>query len=224
VTDDRPIALLFDLDGTLVDTTELILGAMRHAFADYPGRRPSDADWVRGVGKPLRVQMLELAEQPGHVDGLVARYRTWFWEHHDGMTRPFPEAAELLAGLRAGGHPVGVVTAKLEEPARRSLERAGLWRSIDVVVGADSLPEHKPDPAPVRLALSRLGRRPDEAVLVGDSPHDVAAGNAAGVATAAALWGASPHQALLAAHPRWLLSSLGEVRDLVRAFDRGRRA
>jgi pyrophosphatase PpaX len=219
VTSPRPIALLFDLDGTLVDTVELILASARHAFAEAPGRRPTDADWIAGIGKPLRVQLQGLAARPEDVEGLLSRYRQYFWDHHDRMTRPFPGAVELLARLKAQGHPVGIVTAKLVEPARRTLALTGLSPHVDAVVGADTLPEHKPDPAPVHRLLAELGRAPAEAILVGDSPHDVAAGNAAGVATAAALWGASPHEALLAAHPRWLLTSLGQVEELVAAFE-----
>ena len=217
----RPIALLFDLDGTLVDTVPLILASARHAFAEHPGRRPTDADWIAGIGKPLRVQIEEIAGGPGPVEGLVARYREYFWAHHDEMTKPFPGAAELLAALRAAGHPVGVVTAKWVEPAWKSLRHSGLAGFVQAVVGADSLPEHKPDPAPVRMLLGRLGRGPEEALLVGDSPHDVAAGNAAGVSTAAALWGASAKEVLAAARPRWLLSSLAEVRALVEALEDG---
>jgi len=221
VTHRPPIALLFDLDGTLVDTVELILASARHAFAEHPGRRPTDADWIAGIGKPLRVQIEELAGRPEEVEALVARYREYFWAHHDRMTRPFPGAVQVVAGLKAAGHPVGIVTAKWVEPAWRSLRLTGLAPHVDAVVGADSLPEHKPDPAPVLRLLSDLARGPEEAILVGDSPHDVAAGNAAGVATAAALWGASPHAALLAAHPRWLVTSLAQVEELVAHFEVG---
>jgi pyrophosphatase PpaX len=217
----RPIALLFDLDGTLVDTVELILASARYAFAEHPGHRPTDADWIAGIGKPLRVQLAELSGDPEAVDGLAVRYREFFWAHHDDMTRPFPGAVELLASLRAGGHPVGVVTAKWVEPAWKSLRHAGLAPYVDAVVGADSLAEHKPDPAPVRMLLGQLDRGPEEALLVGDSPHDIAAGNAAGVPTAAALWGAGAKEVLAAARPRWLLSALAEVRPLVEALERG---
>jgi len=222
VTPSRPLALLFDLDGTLVDTVELILASARHAFAEHPAPRPTDADWIAGIGKPLRVQIEELAERAEQVEGLVARYREFFWAHHDDMTRPFPGAAELLAGLRAAGHPVGVVTAKWVEPAWKSLRLTGLAPHVEAVVGADSIPEHKPDPAPVRLLLRQLGRTPAEALLVGDSPHDIAAGNAAGVTTAAALWGASAHAVLIAARPAHLLSALGEVAGLVRLLEGAR--
>jgi pyrophosphatase PpaX len=218
----RPIALLFDLDGTLIDSVELILASARHAFEGYRGRRPTDADWIAGIGKPLRVQLEELAERPEDVEPLFLRYRQFFRENHDAMTRPFPGAVDVVASLRSLGHPVGIVTAKWVEPAWRSLRHTGLAPHVEAVVGADSLAEHKPDPAPVHLALSQLGRAPEEALLLGDSPHDLAAGNAAGVATAAALWGAGPREALSAAGPRHLLSDIRELPRLVREIEQGR--
>jgi pyrophosphatase PpaX len=218
----RPIALLFDLDGTLIDSVELILASARHAFQGYRGRRPTDADWIAGIGKPLRVQLEELAERPEDVEPLFLRYRQFFRENHDAMTRPFPGAVDVVASLRSAGHPVGIVTAKWVEPAWRSLRHTGLAPHVEAVVGADSLAEHKPDPAPVHLALSQLGRAPEEALFLGDSPHDLAAGNAAGVATAAALWGAGPREVLSAAAPRHLLSDIRELPRLVREIEQRR--
>ena len=218
----RPIAVLFDLDGTLVDSVELILASARHAFEGYRGPRPTDADWIAGIGKPLRVQLEELAQRPEDVEPLFLRYRQFFRENHDAMLRPFPGAVEVVSSLRAEGHPVGIVTAKLLEPAWRSLRHAGLAPHVGAVVGADSLLEHKPDPAPVLLALSQLSREPGEALFVGDSVHDLAAGNAAGVATAAALWGAGTREALSAAGPRHLLADIRELPPLVRAIQESR--
>jgi pyrophosphatase PpaX len=221
MTGARRIALLFDLDGTLIDTIGLILASAHHAFASYPGRRPTDADWIAGIGTPLRVQLAQLASRPEDVEGLFLRYREYFRSHHDAMTRPFPGAVEIVAGLHAAGHPVGIVTAKFEEPARRSLSHTGLAPHVDAVVGADTLPEHKPDPAPVRHLLRLLDRGPAEALLVGDSPHDIQAGNAAGVRTAAALWGAAAKPVLAAASPHWLLGSIGELPPLVARLQAG---
>jgi pyrophosphatase PpaX len=213
--------VLFDLDGTLVDTIPFILAAARHAFLGY-GSGPSDADWVAGIGTPLRAQLASFARSPDDVDGLLERYRRYWLEHHDRMTRPFDGALETVAALAAAGRPLAVVTAKLEAGAHRTLRHAGLLPYVAVVVGADSCARAKPDPEPVRLALARLGSGPDGAVLVGDSPHDIAAGRAAGVRTLAALWGACGREALSAAGPdaylshiRALPAALGEGPDPV---------
>jgi pyrophosphatase PpaX len=215
----RPPAILFDLDGTLVDTVELILASMRHAFDGYAAGCPTDAEWIAGIGTPLRAQLTSFARSPGDVEHLVERYRAHQSEHHDRMTRCYEGARETVALLRGRGHPLAVVTSKHLAPAERTLRHVGLARYVEVVVGADSCERHKPDPAPVLLALARLGYPPAEALFVGDSPHDVAAGNSAGVVTVAALWGACSRDALERASPGHLLREIGELPALVERFE-----
>lgn len=210
----RAIAILFDLDGTLVDTVPFILAAVRHAFDGY-GTCPSDAEWIAGIGTPLRAQLAGFARCDADVDALVTRYRTYWLAEHDRRTRCFPGALELVAGLAGRGHPLGVVTAKLEKGAWRTLRHTGLDRYMGAVIGADSCARAKPDPEPVLLALSRLGRTASEALLVGDSPHDLVAGRRAGVRTVAALWGACGPEVLAAAEPDHRLAALGELAALV---------
>jgi pyrophosphatase PpaX len=200
-------AVLFDLDGTLVDTVPFILAAARHAFEGY-GSGPTDADWVAGIGTPLRTQLASFARAPEDVEPLLDRYRVFWHEHHDRLTRAFDGAVETVSALAAGGWPLAVVTAKVEAGAHRTLRHTGLLAFLPVVIGADSCARAKPHPDPVRLALARLGATAEGAVFVGDSPHDIAAGRAAGVRTIAALWGACSRDALAAAGPDAYLDDL----------------
>lgn len=217
---DARLALLFDLDGTLVDTVELILSSMRAAFEGFPGRRPTDGEWIAGMGKPLRVQLAEFVA-PADLEAVVDRYRTHQRANHDRMTRAFDGAVETVSRLKARGHPVGVVTSKFLEPARRTLAHVGLAPHVDVVVAADTVTRPKPDPEPVLQALARLARSPARALFLGDSPHDVAAGNAAGAVTAAALWGACDRACLEPAGPRHWLASIRELPALVERLEAG---
>jgi len=216
---NRSLAVLFDLDGTLIDTIEFILASVRHTFADRP-RGPSDADWIAGIGTPLRAQLAVYAADADDLEQLVERYRQHQRAHHDAMTRCYEGIREVVAAIREDGHRVGVVTSKLAAPAARALRHVGLDGLVEVVVGADDCARHKPDPEPVLAALSRLGVDTRAALFVGDSPHDVAAGNAAGVVTAAVLWGACSRDALLAARPAHVLESVSELRPLVQALAR----
>lgn len=210
----RPLAVLLDLDGTLVDTVPFILRSVAHAF-EHRARRPTEAEWIAGIGQPLRVQLAPYTDGPADLEALLARYRAYQLEHHDRMTRAFPGAVEAVRALHAAGHPLAVVTGKLADTAGRALALVGLAPLVTAVVAADSCPRHKPDPEPVLLALSRLGRAPAEALFLGDSPVDVEAGNAAGVATVAALWGAASREALVAARPAHLLADVRELPALV---------
>jgi len=213
-----PIAVLFDLDGTLVDTIPFILAAVRHAFAGY-GRCPSDAEWIAGIGTPLREQLASFARSPGDVEGLFDRYRTYWLAEHDRRTRPFPGAVEVVERLAASGHPIGVVTAKLSQGAHRTLRHVGLEQLVQVVVGADTTARSKPHPDPVLFALDRLDRSPDAALLVGDSTHDVAAALAAGVRPVGALWGVCDRAALAAAGAEVFAAQVAELPAIVRALD-----
>jgi pyrophosphatase PpaX len=206
--------VLFDLDGTLVDTVPFILEAVRHAFDGY-GACPTDAEWIAGIGTPLRTQLASFARRPDDVQPLFDRYRTYWLANHDDRTRCFPGAVEVLAQLQGRGHPIGVVTAKIEQGAHRTLRHTGLLPYVQAVVGADSCANAKPHPEPVLLALSRLGCLPAGALLVGDSPHDVAAAKAAGCTAAAALWGACTREALAAAGADFFLEDVRDVPGLV---------
>ncbi len=212
----RPMAVLFDLDGTLIDTIELLLACARHTFE---GRdpRPTDDQWIAGIGTPLRKQFAEFASSDEEIEQLTQRYRAYQREHHDRLTNAFPGVLETLDELERRGHPMGIVTSKSNEMMDRGLEWVGIMRHMRTRIGMDNAKRHKPDPFPVTLALEELGYSPDEAMFVGDSPHDIASGNAAGVTTVAALWGPFTRAQLEPIQPsEWLEN----IRDLPALIDR----
>ncbi|MGH7714103.1 MAG: HAD family hydrolase [Gemmatimonadaceae bacterium] len=182
-------AVLFDLDGTLIDSVELIVSSARYAFADRDGRRPTDAEWLTGLGTPLITQFREWARDQEEVARLVVRYREYQLAHHDILTRPYEGMREALDELRAQGHQTAIVTSKLNALAKRGLGCTGIADCFACIVGCDDTTKHKPDPEPVLVALTKLGVEPSRAAFVGDSPFDMAAGNAAGVYSVGALWG-----------------------------------
>lgn len=213
----RPIAVLFDLDGTLIDSIDLLLGAFRHAFGMVVGRIPPEEAWVAGIGTPLVTQMREFARSEEELETLIATYRAYQREHHDRLIREFEGARDTLALIHGRGHPTALVTSKIVELAVRALDYTRLHEFIDVVIGADLCERHKPDPEPVRLALRELGYAPEEAVFVGDSPHDIGAGNAAGVVTIAAHWGPFDAETLKRADPTY---SIDHITQLPAVIDR----
>ena len=114
-------AVLFDLDGTLIDSIELILRSMRHAFAARGARVPSDAEWLAGVGTPLPTMFAQFANGETQVADLIASYREFQLAHHDLLVRGYDALEETLKVLREKGHPLGVVTSKSDWLARKGL-------------------------------------------------------------------------------------------------------
>lgn len=204
----RPLAVLFDLDGTLIDSIELILNSVHHAFGDWPGGGPSDAEWLTGVGIPLHTALRRYVSSDEEVERLIARYREYQMANHDRLIRCYDGVVDTVVALRRRGHPIGIVTSKGDDLARRGLEHVGLAEHMDTIVGCDSCTRHKPEPEPVRVALERLGYEPEDAVFVGDSVHDMASGNAAGVITIAALWGPFTRADLEPSSPKHYLDTI----------------
>ncbi|MFI5311160.1 MAG: HAD family hydrolase [Gemmatimonadales bacterium] len=211
-------AVLFDLDGTLVDSIALIVDAMHHAFEGFDGPRPTDAEWMLGIGTPLWLQLSEYGRDEAEVTKLRDRYRAYQLLHHDRYIRSYPGVPETLAVLASRGLALAIVTSKLDQLARRNLGYLDLLKYFPLVVGVEATTKHKPEPEPVLFALEKLGVAPDQAVFVGDSPHDVGAGNAAGVATIAALWGPFTRDQLTPAGPRHWLSDIRALPGLLDAI------
>ncbi len=220
-TRSRPIAVLFDLDGTLIDSIGLLLESVHHAFDGFAGRAPTDAEWVAGIGTPLAKQLREFCDSDDQVEQLTTRYRTFQRAAHDRLTTAYPGTLKVLTTLAAAGHPMAIVTSKSNEMMHRSLDHTRIAPFMSSTVGSDSCSVHKPDPFPVRLALQEIGYGEDETVFVGDSPHDVNAGNSAGVVTIAAMWGPFSRVQLQAANPAHYLESITELPALVERIQRG---
>jgi pyrophosphatase PpaX len=207
--------VLFDLDGTLIDSIELILNSARFAFAKLGRGAPSDEEWLTGVGIPLRTMFSRYARDDEERERFIQAYREYQIPNHDRLVRAYDGVGDTIRELRARGHEIGVVTSKSESLALRGLACVGLARYMDTIVGCDSCARHKPDPEPVRLALHRLGCAPSDAVFVGDSVHDVIAGNAAGVTTMAALWGPFGMDDLAPGEPNHYVATISEVIGLL---------
>jgi pyrophosphatase PpaX len=210
-----PAAILFDLDGTLLDSIELILSSARYAFGKLGREGPSDEEWLKGVGIPLFTMFGRYARDDADRADLIAAYREHQFANHDRLIRPYDGVHDLLASLQSRGHHLAVVTSKSEYLAMRGLAHVRLAGFFDTIVGCDSTARHKPDPEPVRLALHRLDREPTNAVFVGDSVHDVLAGNAAGVTTIAALWGAFARQDLEPGNPTAWAERVSQILGLL---------
>lgn len=207
--------ILFDNDGTLVDTYDLILDSFRYATEHVFGRELSEEEVMRGVGTPLEAQAATFTDDPVLQTKLVEVYREHNHAIHDDAIKLFPDVKEGLTRLSAAGLVMGVVTAKRHALAWRGLEITGAAPYLSCLIGPDDCPQTKPDPAPVLMGLEKLGLKPDECLYVGDSPYDIQAGNAAGCPTVAVTWGMFAEDVLRAERPRYLVGSFSELEALV---------
>jgi pyrophosphatase PpaX len=205
---------LFDLDGTLIDSIELILRSYRHTLRTHRGVEPPDELWLRGLGTPIRVQLRQWSEDAGEIEAMAQTYTTYNLAHHDALVRPYDGIVRAVTRLKRRGKQLGLVTSKSRSGAQRGLRVSGIEAAFDVIVGADEVTNPKPHPEPVLLALERLGTNANDAVFVGDSRHDIECGRAAGVATAAALWGPFDRAHLEDLNPDYWLETPEDVEDL----------
>ncbi len=210
--------VLFDLDGTLIDSGPMIMASARYAARTVLGREldaETDAAVRASIGGPGLVAMMESLD-PGRVDDLVAAYREENERLHDTL-RAFDDLVALLPVLRGAGRRLGIVTAKRRATVTLALTRfPALAEHTDVIIGAEDTERHKPEPDPILEALGRLGATPDEAAYVGDSPFDIQAAKAAGTFAVAVGWGGihAPER-LLEEAPDALLHSAEELLDVV---------
>jgi pyrophosphatase PpaX len=214
----RGPTILFDLDGTLIDTIELIVAAAQYAFASRPGPAPTEAEIRATIGRPLVTQFGPWLVDEHDLPFLVAKYREHQLEHHDRLTTVYPGIPEAVASLHSAGCAMGIVTSKVGFMAERALVHVGLREYMRVVIASDSTTRHKPDPEPVLVAMEQLGARPEDTVFVGDSPYDMMAAVAAGVRPVGVAWGAFEVDVLASAGAAVVVP---EVADLVGLLSSG---
>jgi pyrophosphatase PpaX len=179
--------VLFDLDGTVIDSGAIILASMRHAAKEVLGSEPPDEELMAAVGGPgLEAQMHALA--PDRVEELVTVYRAHNEPLHDGLAC-CAGIDDVLVRLKDEGRRLGIVTAKRRQTVELAFDRVPIAHLFETVVGGDETERHKPNPEPLLLALERLEARADDAAYVGDAPFDVKAAKAAGLFSVAVTWG-----------------------------------
>jgi pyrophosphatase PpaX len=208
--------VLFDLDGTLIDSVRLILDSYHHTLAAHGLPPRTDDEWLAGVGTPLSAQFAAWGDDPDTLQALIATYRDYNLKHHDRMVTVYPGVVDVVQALKADGVATGLVTSKNRTGAVRGLTLVRLEALMDVLVCADEVENPKPHPEPVEKAVRLLGADPRSTVYVGDSIHDMRSGRAAGVRTAAVLWGPFGRNHLEGAQPDYWLERPEELLALVR--------
>lgn len=181
--------IIFDLDGTIVDTSRDITNALNHALTSYGLNSLTVEDTKRLVGEGITrlIEKIIGDNKPGEREEIIKKFLAYYEEHLVDFSYSYPDVKETLKTLK--GYTKTVISNKRESLSKRVLEKLDLLRYFDMVVGSDTTPERKPSPVPILYVLEHFHFQPDEAVIVGDSNFDIEAGKNAGVKTVAVTYG-----------------------------------
>jgi pyrophosphatase PpaX len=201
--------ILFDLDGTVIDSVALIRESHRYAVHMVLGIDLPDETLVAMVGRPLIDQMREFSAS--HADELLRVYRAWNHAHTQELLRAYEGMDALLSQLTAAGRTLGVITSKAGPTVDLAFDVLPLRHHFSIVIASEDTARHKPDPAPIHLALERLGVAPDRACYVGDAPFDIAAAQGAGVTAIGVTWGFFARPVLEELSPDVIVDTIDEL-------------
>jgi pyrophosphatase PpaX len=201
--------VLFDLDGTLIDTNDLIIESFLHTLNHYYPDQYGREDVLTFLGPPLYDTFVKMDESK--VDEMIAYYRDFNMTKHDEYVTEFEGVLETVKLLHEKGLKLGIVTTKMRQTVVMGLRLTGLDQFFDVVVCLDDVTNAKPDPEPIHLALQQLGSTPDEAIMVGDNFHDILAGKNAGTKTAAVSWTIKGVEYLQSFEPDYMLTHMQDL-------------
>ncbi|WP_248929509.1 pyrophosphatase PpaX [Paenibacillus hamazuiensis] len=206
--------VLFDLDGTIVDTNELIIQSFLHTFEGVTPQPLTREHIIPNMGRSL-VDQMKFFSGRDQVEDLVEKYRAFNIARHDELVKEFPYVREVLAELHAAGLRLGVVTSKVRKTTEMGLRLCGLDVFFSTVVTVDDVQRPKPDPEGIHLALSRLGMEKASAVMVGDSHYDIEAARNAGIPSVAVAWSLKGIDYLNSYKPTHIIHDMRELPAIV---------
>ncbi|UCZ52647.1 pyrophosphatase PpaX [Bacillus shivajii] len=201
--------ILFDLDGTLINTIELIVASFLHTMEHYyPGKYKRE-DVINFIGPPLSETFEKLDSEK--VEEMSHVYRTFNHEKHDELVQEYEGVFDTVKTLHEKGYKLAIVTTKRRETAVRGMKLMNLDQFFDVVVSLDEVTKYKPDPEPLLMALNGLKAKPESALMVGDSEHDILGGKNTGTKTAGVAWSIKGEKHLASFEPDVMLHKMPEL-------------
>jgi pyrophosphatase PpaX len=207
-------AVLFDLDGTLVDTNNLIIQSFKHTFKRHLNLDVDEKEIVMYFGEPLIDTLSRYDKENAHV--MIESYREHNEAIHDELAREIVGAKDTLRELKTLGIRVGVVTSKRRELAERGLKLFNLYDLMEVIITPEDTFIHKPDAEPMLKACEKLGIQPSEAIIVGDSHFDILCGKNAGAKSCLVKYSALPLDKLMMHNPDYEIDKINEILNIIR--------
>ncbi|MFL0504257.1 pyrophosphatase PpaX [Ureibacillus sp. 179-F W5.1 NHS] len=207
-------ALLFDFDGTLLDTNELIIQTFMHVLEErFPGQY-SPKDCINFIGPSLKETFEQLT--PNEVEEMIEKYRQWNEAHHDELVKEFEGVVPTLEQLKEQGIRLAIVSTKRKDTIEKGLNLMGAKHLFEFWIGTDDVKRVKPDPEPVLLAIDKLGVSKKDVIMIGDNYHDIEAGKNAGVKTAGVAWSLKGEQFLQQFNPDYMLQHMSDLLTIVK--------
>ncbi|MEK3674812.1 pyrophosphatase PpaX [Paenibacillus sp. FSL R10-2771] len=206
--------VLFDLDGTIVNTNELIISSFMHALKENNLPALTREEIIPHMGTTLQQQMSAFS---GLQDTSVLElsYRSYNYAHHDELIRSFPHVNETMEGLLSRGIKLGIVTTKIRPTTLKALEMFDLLKYMETIVTVNDVSQAKPHPEPVLTAVSNLGVDPARTLMVGDSAVDIQSAKAAGVRVAAVAWSLKGEEMLRKYNPDYIIHDMKDLYTIV---------
>lgn len=204
--------ILFDFDGTLMDTNELIIETFMTVLGKhFPGRYTRE-DCLTFMGPPLRETFEALA--PENVEQMMEEYVNWNLENHDSLVTEFPGVSDVLKTLKARGLKMAIVSTKRNKTIHKGLALMDADGIFDCVIGLDDVIHAKPHPEPLQKAMEALGADPATTLMVGDNLHDIEGGRNAGTLTAGVAWSAKGRTFMESLKPDYMLDAIEDLLEI----------
>jgi len=205
--------ILFDVDGTLLDTNELIIQSFQHTYKRHLNKQVGKEQIIKSFGEILKFTIDR--EFGNDSNEAIKTYRSFQVENFEKLITIHEGVKEGVEELHRQGYKLGIVTSRLSTSAIRGLKHFGLMDYFQSIISADNTDIHKPDPTPAFMALAELGGKPEETILVGDTQYDILCGKNAGITSVVVGWSALPRDVILKYEPDYIVESMEELMALV---------
>lgn len=207
-------ALLFDFDGTLLNTNNLIIESFMHVFDEkFPGQFTKN-DCLAFIGPSLKETFEQIA--PDQTEALIAQYRAWNELHHEELVTEYDGVVETLNTLHEMGIRLVIVSTKIHANIVRGLDVLGVTHLFEHIIGFDDVQHVKPHPEPIEKALELLQLEKEDVIMIGDNSHDIEAAHNAGVDSAGVAWSIRGEAFLQQYRPTYILQHMSNLIEIVK--------
>ncbi len=205
--------ILFDLDGTLINTNDLIIESFLHTLNHYYPNQYTREDVLAFIGPPLWDTFEAI--DPERADEMIETYRAFNHAHHDALVKEYETVYDTVRTLHEHGFKLGIVTTKIRHTVNMGLKLTKLDSFFECIVTLDDVEHAKPHPEPIEKALACLRAKPEETLMVGDNHHDILAGKHAGTKTAGVAWTIKGREHLATYEPDMMLEKMSDLLSIL---------